>query len=948
MAWIRGSLTATLPLMLLLWAALAGCAGTPPQDTLAALRETCLSAAYSETVCKDYIVQASASQQGAQARDTVDEMIRRRGESAFLAYLLGEIELRRGAPEAARPHYERGLLLADEAEDALGRQRCLNALGWLAASQGEVDQGRALLEQAIAAGQEAGASLAVAKTLSNLAYVERSTGRYAAALETLRQAIPILESEGNDDLLRRVLSNECELSRQVGNLRRARTQCQRAHALAERAEDPRGLATVSIVEGLISLDQGSYPSAEKSFIEAAGHAKRAELDELRAHALILSGVAQTRQGDPGRALATLRKLDPTTKEQRLRHRLYLGQASRKAGDLAGARAALDSAAQLAEELGAVEEAWEVDVERASLARAAADLPGAIRYAREAVFAVEGMRQAIPLDGERTRFLNARSDVYEILAASLLDAAGGRVTNAVFSVMESAHARALREALSAQGPKFAGNRASPSPPANQRGSSPSPTNQPGSSQLRSAQDQFAAERASRPSPANQPGSSPSPTNQPGSSQLRSAQDQFAAEQTSRPSPANQPGSSPSPTNQPGSSQDRSARGQFVVERASLSLSEAQARLRPDDLLLEYLLGEDASLLLAISRDAAQAFVLPPRREIEAQVQAYRAILLRPTRSVDARLDPEADFRRDAGRGHELFKTLLSPARDLLSGARQLIVVPDRHLHLLPFAALVTDPPEAERELRFLVDRWELRSLPAAAFLVSQPGAATRNDSGITLLIADDGAPAYDLAPLAFATAEASAIARAYDPRQVERVSDAAACESLLTGDTRPQHAILQVISHARQDPESGPQLILGPADDPLIVSAEDIATSSAAPPLVILSACETARGEVIGGEGILGFVRAFTLAGSEAVVASLWSVDDARAASFWGDAHSELATGEAVATALARTQRARKHPFEHPFYWAAFVTYGSLSRIAVEQGDKAKEPRLIRAQGNDPG
>jgi len=95
---------------------------------------------------------------------------------------------------------------------------------------------------------------------------------------------------------------------------------------------------------------------------------------------------------------------------------------------------------------------------------------------------------------------------------------------------------------------------------------------------------------------------------------------------------------------------------------------------------------------------------------------------------------------------------------------------------------------------------------------------------------------------------------------------------------------------------------------------------------ILSACETGLGEEVSGEGVVGFVRAFMLAGSHAVIASLWKIDDAAAAELMGHFYQHLAKRERPDIALrAARQELRSEAsgrWSHPFYWAAFVEYGS--------------------------
>ena len=87
--------------------------------------------------------------------------------------------------------------------------------------------------------------------------------------------------------------------------------------------------------------------------------------------------------------------------------------------------------------------------------------------------------------------------------------------------------------------------------------------------------------------------------------------------------------------------------------------------------------------------------------------------------------------------------------------------------------------------------------------------------------------------------------------------------------------------------------------------------------------ETGEGELVGGEGVLGLVRAFQLAGSRTIVASLWQVDDNHSAGLMGLFHQLIAEGSSPSEALSSAIQSRRDGnFLHPFYWAAFVSYGA--------------------------
>lgn len=101
-------------------------------------------------------------------------------------------------------------------------------------------------------------------------------------------------------------------------------------------------------------------------------------------------------------------------------------------------------------------------------------------------------------------------------------------------------------------------------------------------------------------------------------------------------------------------------------------------------------------------------------------------------------------------------------------------------------------------------------------------------------------------------------------------------------------------------------------------------------LVILSACETATGEMKLGEGIISLARAFAYAGAKSMVTSLWVANDVTTKNLMREFHTYLKKGlpKAQALRLAKLRYLDKHAGEvsHPFFWAGFVPIGDMSPI----------------------
>lgn len=96
-------------------------------------------------------------------------------------------------------------------------------------------------------------------------------------------------------------------------------------------------------------------------------------------------------------------------------------------------------------------------------------------------------------------------------------------------------------------------------------------------------------------------------------------------------------------------------------------------------------------------------------------------------------------------------------------------------------------------------------------------------------------------------------------------------------------------------------------------------------MVVLSACQTGLGKVVGGEGMIGLTRAFMYAGTPSVVVSLWNVNDRFTAEFMGSFYRHLKAGTSKVEALRQAKlemfRSDIPAYRFPYYWAPFVLVG---------------------------
>jgi CHAT domain-containing protein/uncharacterized protein HemY len=410
---------------------------------------------------------------------------------------------------------------------------------------------------------------------------------------------------------------------------------------------------------------------------------------------------------------------------------------------------------------------------------------------------------------------------------------------------------------------------------------------------------------------------------------------------------------------------------------IGLEQLQEKLLDDEtLVLEYSLGEDRSYLWVVGRSSLNSYELPGRAKIEEKaIEFYKALISSPGRSaVKAR---QLKAARDWLTG-----TLVAPVSSLI-GSKRLVIVPDGALHYIPFAALKSPGDD-----RFLVENHELATLPSLSVLMElKEEAASRTAPTKTLAVIADpvletGDPrvaakiasssgqassraranrqaprspagrrgsAVETAPsrasdlfgaagstnivrLSFTAIEAKALAQLL-PESERRVWDGfAANRTTAIGGELEQYRIIHFATHGFVD-FSRPKLsclVLSRFDEKGeprdgYLRLHDVYNMKLSADLVVLSACQTALGKEIRGEGLVGLTRGFMYAGAPRVVASLWDVVDDASAEFMGLFYKKLLSPErpSVAAALrqAQIEMMRDERRQDPFYWAAFVLQG---------------------------
>jgi CHAT domain-containing protein len=295
-----------------------------------------------------------------------------------------------------------------------------------------------------------------------------------------------------------------------------------------------------------------------------------------------------------------------------------------------------------------------------------------------------------------------------------------------------------------------------------------------------------------------------------------------------------------------------------------------------MLLEYVLGDDYSLLFAVTASGLKSYELPSKKTIEAVASRVRKTL---TGSGSL-----ADF--DAASA-ELSQRGLGPVAVDLQHVKRIAFVPDGALHTVPLTALAVPGRPTSAPPEPLIARYEVSVTPSASTVITQKLIAGRAPAPKALAVLAD--PAF-----ARSVEEPGEIHGYLNPRQPE-----------LSG-------IVLSLVNKNGEPEDG------------YLSVPEILSLNLPAELVVLSGCETGLCKNVVGDGITGLSRAFMRAGAPRVVASLWSVRDDATAELIGRFYEGMFKWKlrpAAALREAQLSILRDPGWRSPRYWAAFVFTG---------------------------
>ncbi|MCB0846220.1 MAG: CHAT domain-containing protein, partial [Bacteroidetes bacterium] len=390
-----------------------------------------------------------------------------------------------------------------------------------------------------------------------------------------------------------------------------------------------------------------------------------------------------------------------------------------------------------------------------------------------------------------------------------------------------------------------------------------------------------------------------------------------------------------------------------QKASLSPDSIQSLLGSGKAMIEYFRGDSSTYAFVITDKDVRAVEIPNHDSLGVWVNEMRQGLYRYWMDQEKPSELYAQANQQyTTYAHRLYQSLIEPIKHAVSNLpEELLIIPDGVLGYIPFDALLENLPEKPEQFGshdYLLRNYRMSYAYSAALwarLQQQPSQTVQSDM---LAIG----PVFPKSDDLFATLEDRRRdgfgPLLFNRQEVDQISSlfggTLLTEQAATKDAFLAHAsnyrFIHLSTHAKANDQDSRYSCIAftPVQDTTqdndFLTLSEICNLHLNAEMIVLSACETALGELKRGEGIMSLSRAFTYAGARSVITTLWSVDDEATADLMSRFYGYLTEGERKDEALrqARLDYIDEHDnrFSHPFFWAAAVPMGNMEAIEIEK------------------
>lgn len=357
---------------------------------------------------------------------------------------------------------------------------------------------------------------------------------------------------------------------------------------------------------------------------------------------------------------------------------------------------------------------------------------------------------------------------------------------------------------------------------------------------------------------------------------------------------------------------------LCEPVDLNLVK-RSLLNPGDLVLEYLVTQFGCYLIALtSEDLILREIGTNPGQLEVDVSALLDHIVHyPTTPA-----PPSEYAEISRR---LCRLLIPPELFDPVRVQRIIVVPDGPLYHLPFDALILDDGQ------YLIEAYDISYASSLTVLKAVTSRERYpSESGDIVIFADPATDNINLASLPNSRNEIEMIQNAFETSKIDvyagNEASKAKFKSLRYTSTRYLHIATHGVTSERHASRSALVFASHGGSGSGLLQAAEIAAMDIPVDMVVLSACGTASGVSLPGEGVMNLAKPFLVAGARSVVATDWNVDDKGATRFVKSFYSQLAGDGHKLHSFSEAKRSFLHSkislLRHPYFWASWRLIGA--------------------------
>ncbi len=389
------------------------------------------------------------------------------------------------------------------------------------------------------------------------------------------------------------------------------------------------------------------------------------------------------------------------------------------------------------------------------------------------------------------------------------------------------------------------------------------------------------------------------------------------------------------------------------------------LKQNSGLIIYHISDTIAFAVVATKEQTSAMRLSVSKE---NLQSSIDSLIIPFHNLTKKSIDSTKFR--ASIAFRLYQKLIKPIEEEFNLPENLIILPDLTMANLPLELLLSAQPEKTEFVpgqfpayakNYLLHKYAFAYIPNLELLRDKHRSQT-NSSDLLVFANPSVYPSSSVAklretsgwnppPLPYAELEAERIKKAYPQTKVYKLKDAT--ESLFLKKAS-QFSILHVATHGFVDTtfDAFSGLFFAMSNDSLVdgmLMGYEISELDLNCDLITLSACETGRGKVVAGEGVLGLPRLFLGAGVDAVLMTRWKVEDKFTSDLMPEIYRQLldkglskdrALNKAIRVIMKQKLNNEKYSYLHPLFWAGFSLFGNPGKISSQSASISSSPLFI--------